>query len=57
MNEETVMYIIRNGSDARAMCEILAVNGYKVKSMVDKDNSSLRFLVYVEGGDTGKDEK
>jgi hypothetical protein len=57
MNEETVMYIIRNGSDARAICEILAVNGYKVKSEVDKESSSLRFLVYVEGGNTGKDEK
>jgi hypothetical protein len=50
MSEETVIYIIRDGSDARAICEILAMNGYKVKAEVDKDNSSHRYLVYVEGG-------
>ena len=56
MTEESVMYIIRNGSDARAICEILAVNGYKVKDVTDA-NDHRRHLVYVEGGDTVKDEK
>lgn len=45
---QTVFFEIRDEDDARRICEILAMNGYPVKAVVDKCSYKLLYLVYVQ---------